>query len=973
MNSHTARLGIAWLLSCALVQGAEPPRTARISNGPLTLHFVLADGRARVAAFENTQTHAKLGVQAELFRLYLPAGEVVGANEFLAAKMTSAPRRLEIQLVHAGRGIDARVLYEVKPGDRVIRKTVHLRATGRPFVLRDIDVECIDATMKTDLGGRGQPIYLAPVATARRPVRSGDRKGALGLNAAGGPNGPPDERQKEADGFFLGLEYPAGFNIVADGKVVLRHYPGKTIGKDGWTSKTAVLGAGGHDAFMQYVDTIRTRPRSYLLYNSWYDLRRREMTVERFAGTYEIMRKRLAPYGVTLAAFVPDDGWQNKQSIWEPDRTFLPQGYKPLADILEKGGTRLGLWMPLTGVNLDVSWGVKQGYEAGSKRHYCMAGPKYNKAIRAVLKDKILNWRVSYFKHDFNSFSCSKPGHGHLPEVRYGFEANVDAEIGLLQYERTLRPEIFLNVTSNMWLSPWWLMYADAIWMGCGDFGLIKTVPAIERREWAITYRDHHLWRRFRKERCQYPMTATMTHGVIYGKRNMLGGRNEPLDVWADNVVWYFLRGMQMKELYITPSILTDAQWDILGRACRWANDQAPVLRTAQLLGGDPAKGEVYGFASHADGVAFFGFRNPSIEPQSIEVAARDLVGDRPSKLKLIYPFKCDAGAVLPDGAVRQALGPNAIRIYRADADAAVKTTRLDPAAFGPAAAAVEIVAGTEAAAGLACTVKPRRSDLTALRLVLLLDKAYYVNAAKGIEIRANGERVKPSEVKLEGLRLLLGDLPKQGCTLRISASPAALDGPFRSNIMLSGWILADYPGAPGPAPASVAELASPYASRRRVAAPLGEKKEIDLSARRRISLTEADLKGIRAAMLHVLIFGANGEKQYANKPLLLNGEQVATVPHSGRPLDTWRRKLVPIPKDKLGLIKLDNEIRFGNRGGDCYKLRDVALAVQLKDGRWAETAFDRKVYCSVKGWLHSEGEAFKRGTSPGIRAAFAN
>ena len=63
-------------------------------------------------------------------------------------------------------------------------------------------------------------------------------------------------------------------------------------------------------------------------------------------------------------------------------------------------------------------------------------------------------------------------------------------------------------------------------------------------------------------------MTATMTHGVIYGRCCMLGGKDEPLDKWSDNAVWYFLRGMQMKELYITPSILDDAQWDVLGRAC---------------------------------------------------------------------------------------------------------------------------------------------------------------------------------------------------------------------------------------------------------------------------------------------------------------------------------------------------------------------------------------------------------------------
>ena len=925
---------------CALALAAASPAASPHTFGTrgVARELALGEPGLRTTALVNLRTGQRLPLRAEPFRLHLEGGEVLLGSQFRLVRWqpitAGDEKRLEVTLEHPGKGIEAVVRFWGRDSDFYLRKSVSLRAKAQPVLVRDVDVECLETDAAVDLGGRGQPLYVA-------------------------------------EQFFLGLEYPAGFNMVTDGKVVLRHHPGKTIGKEWWTSKTAVLGAGGHEAFMQYVEAIRTRPRSYLLYNSWYDIRRKDMTVERLAETYETMRTRLAPYGVTLAAFVPDDGWQNKQSIWEPDRSFLPEGYKPLAGILEKGGTRLGLWMPLTGVNLDVPWGAGQGYEAGSKRHYCMAGPKYNKAIRAVLRKKILDWRVSYFKHDFNSFSCAVDGHGHLPEARYGFEANVDAEIELLKYSRSLRPEIFLNVTSSMWLSPWWLPYADAIWMGCSDFGFVKTVPAIERRDWAITYRDHHLWRRFRKERCQYPMTATMTHGVIYGKRNMLGGRDEPLDVWSDNVVWYFLRGMQMKELYITPSILTDAQWDVVGRACRWATDHAAVLRTAQLVGGDPAKGEVYGFASRADGVAFFGFRNPSIDPQSIEVATRDLIGSKPMKLKLIYPFKCDAGALAPDGTVRQALGPNAIRIYRGDADAKVAATGLNPAAFGSPQAPVELAAGGEDAAGLAFTVKPLRDDLTCVRLVLLLDHAYDVNAAKGIEIRSNGERVKAREVKLEGMGLLHCELPTRGCTLRIRASTAALDGPFRSNIMLSGWIIADHDGPSGPAPGSVAEVACPYASRRRVAVPLGVKKEIDLSARRRVALIEADLTDIRAAMLHVLIFGSNREEKYANKPLLLNGEQAATVPANGRPPDRWSRKLVRIPKDKLGLVKLSNQIRFGNRGGDCYKLRDVALAVQLKDGRWAETAFDRKVYCSVKSWLHGEGEAFQKGSSPAIQADF--
>ena len=929
----------ACLFLCPSIGSAASTQSLAFESQAVARCIELGKPGLRTTAFRDKLTGATIQVQSEPFRLHLPGGDLVNGSEFRLVdskrSATGDTQRLDVVLEHPARGIEAVVSFEAMAGASFMRKTVRLSAKAKPFVLRDIDVECLQTDASTDLGGRGQPIYLA-------------------------------------DGIFLGLEYPAGFSIVEQGKVVLRHHPGKTIGATQFTSKSAVLGAGGHDAFMRYVDSIRTQPRPYLLYNTWYDLRRKDMTVERLAETYEIMRKRLAAYGVTLAAFVPDDGWQDKQSIWQPDRGFLPQGYAPLADVLDKGGTSLGLWMPLTGVNLDVEWGAKQGYEAGSARHYCMSGPKYNEKMREVLRHHILQWRIGYFKHDFNSFSCSVAGHGHLPETRYGFEANVDAEIELLKYSRSVRPDIFLNVTSNMWLSPWWLPYADAIWMGCSDFGFIKTVPAIEQRDWAITYRDHHLWRRFRKERAQFPMTATMTHGVIYGRRNMLGGKNEPLDKWSDNVAWYFLRGMQMRELYITPELLTDAQWDVLGRACRWATDHAAVLRTAQLTLGDPGNGEVYGFASRANGVAFFGFRNPSVKPQTARIAARELIGDTPARLKLIYPFKCDAGALTPDDTLRQALGPNAIRIYRGDASPGLAATALNPDAFGTPGAALKI--DTPSALNpdaLAFRVTPLRSDLDKVQLVLLVENVYEARAAKGIAVLCDGKRVQVHEVALESMRLLHCQLPTQACTFKVETSARALEGPFRSNMGLSGWLVADYTGQPGPSPATKANLACPYASRRRMGQSLGVETEINLSKRRNVAVTEADLKQIRAAMLHVCVFGSNGEEQYAGKPILLNGVEVAKVPTSARPLDRWQRKLVPIPKDKLHLVRVENEIQFGNRGGDCYKLKDTAMAVQLKDGRWAETSFDPQVYCSTVSWLHGEGQAFSKGMSPTVRPSF--
>ena len=77
----------------------------------------------------------------------------------------------------------------------------------------------------------------------------------------------------------------------------------------------------------------------------------------------------------------------------------------------------------------------------------------------------IREYDIDYFKHDFNSFSCAADGHGHLPEAIYGREANVDAEIEMFGFLDEVNPGIYINPSSGMWLSPWWLMHVDTVWM----------------------------------------------------------------------------------------------------------------------------------------------------------------------------------------------------------------------------------------------------------------------------------------------------------------------------------------------------------------------------------------------------------------------------------------------------------------------------------------------------------------------------
>ena len=60
----------------------------------------------------------------------------------------------------------------------------------------------------------------------------------------------------------------------------------------------------------------------------------------------------------------------------------------------------------------------------------------------------------------------------------------------------------------------------------------------------------------------------------------------------------FYGRGVQLRELYISPDKMDPAKWAVLGQATRWAVDQTERLGHSVLVGGDPAKGEVVGYVA---------------------------------------------------------------------------------------------------------------------------------------------------------------------------------------------------------------------------------------------------------------------------------------------------------------------------------------------------------------------------------------
>ncbi len=106
-----------------------------------------------------------------------------------------------------------------------------------------------------------------------------------------------------------------------------------------------------------------------------------------------------------------------------------------------------------------------------------------------------------------------------------------------------------------------------------------------------------------------------MLHGVIYA-RHAQGLDSDPGRDFADELWSYFSTGTGLQELYISPDLLSDGNWDELAAAARWARAHAATLRDSHWIGGDPARGEVYGWASWSPDCAIVALRNPDTRPR---------------------------------------------------------------------------------------------------------------------------------------------------------------------------------------------------------------------------------------------------------------------------------------------------------------------------------------------------------------------
>lgn len=410
---------------------------------------------------------------------------------------------------------------------------------------------------------------------------------------------------------FFGFEHPLSSCRVTGAEVVCSMHRDLPLRAGQTVTYSSVMGVSSagqmRRAFLHYIESERPRPYSpFLTYNSWYDIGYNNpydegaaLDVIRALGE-ELVEKRK----VKLDSFLFDDGWDDPHTLWSFGAGF-PNGFTPLKDAAAKFGAAPGVWLsPWGGYEQAKEERLKYGREQGLETNpggFALSGPKYFARFREVTLKFIRDYGVNQFKID---------GTGNVNSVLPGsdFDSDFQAAISLIDDWRAARPDIFINLTTGTYPSPFWLRYADSIWRGGDDHSFAGVGTWRER--W-ITYRDAATYRGVVQAGPLFPLNSLMLHGIIYAKQaNHLG--SDSGNDFANEAHSYFGSGTQLQELYITHSLLSKANWDTLAQSARWALDNANVLVDTHWVGGDPAKLQVYGWAAWSPKKAILTLRNPS-------------------------------------------------------------------------------------------------------------------------------------------------------------------------------------------------------------------------------------------------------------------------------------------------------------------------------------------------------------------------
>ena len=388
--------------------------------------------------------------------------------------------------------------------------------------------------------------------------------------------------------------------------------------------------------FLYYLERERARPyHPFLHYNSWFDISWNGIRLHE-ADCLDRIRtwsdSLTVKRGIELGGYLWDDGWDNTNSLWAFNK-YLPDGFANMYALSEKYGASMGAWIS--------PWGgyeqAKQNRLAFGRQHrppyetnengFTLAGPTYFNYFKELVERFIDKEHVAIFKFDGIGAGAFATGAGPA------YQGDIRALLQLLQTVRKEKPNLYVSLTAGTWASPYFLQYGDNIWHGGGDYDF--TGEGNKRQRW-LNYRDFATYQNVVGRSRLYPLNAVMIHGVIDAANGWVATTDTTDKDMADDIWAFFGNGTSLQEMYINPHFLNAAKWDVLAKAIRWSRAHADVLSDVHWVGGNPAKAEVYGFASWNPRHGTLMLRNPSGKVQHYELVLEDAL-ELPGKFKRKY------------------------------------------------------------------------------------------------------------------------------------------------------------------------------------------------------------------------------------------------------------------------------------------------------------------------------------------------
>jgi hypothetical protein len=595
--------------------------TFQLSNRFLMATWSNAGGRFRAVRLSGHPSGPHILLPRDLFSLVLAEGRVLKSS---AMAIVSPPKAVRMD------GDPTSVRRAGRSGGAALEVRFQDPDTGSVFQWRAILLdesrylrqELLITAATSDLPLREVVFWDLDLET---PTISGKVKGSPAISGR----------------TFLAFEHPLSTSTLSGSRLrcLLERKLPLRAGRSFSCSSVIGLTAEGQlrRGFLEYVENERAHPyRTFLHYNTWYDIGYFSKYDEgKVLDRIQAFRRELCEKrGVVLDSFMLDDGWDDAASLWSFHGGF-PDGLKNVAKAASAAHAGTGIWLsPWGGYGKPkqdrLRFGGEQGYEI-QEGGFALSGPKYYSRFRDVCRQMIAEYGINQFKFD---------GTGNANRVSPGsqFDSDFDAAISLIGDLRRDRPDLYVNLTTGTYPSPFWLRFADSIWRGGEDHDF--TGVGSWRQKW-ITYRDADTFEHVVRAGPLFPINSLMLHGLVYAARakNLA---SDPGGDFRSEVRSYFGTGTQLQEVYLSPELLSQENWNDLAEAASWSRRNAATLVDTHWVGGDPAKLEVYGWASWSPSKGILTLRNPSDQAQTFSVdldRVLELPSEAPQRYSAITPW----------------------------------------------------------------------------------------------------------------------------------------------------------------------------------------------------------------------------------------------------------------------------------------------------------------------------------------------